>query len=252
MASDAPSVAVEVQQRDAWQVMDSWDDEQILAELEGRVTPGKKLVYKFRQAGQEVIGLGKEGVDLCCQILIEQGQVIRELELRVEYDGEGVSREALFFSKAGRFAVAVSGELMLDTVIGTKRQPLYRANREGELEYNPHWFEQGATKALRNARLRLLPLRLREFVMAQALKSNRVQSNDTPQDEARRPATPEQRKLYTQMLGSHHVTEAEREKALKWLAARRHSFKALGAQIDALAELIRTRTESEKKEKGYA
>lgn len=252
LQAEAPSVAVEVQRLDPWQVMDQWDDEAIIAALQGS-TSGR-LAYRFKADGKTVVGLGKEGVDLCCEILLTQGHVLRELETKFEMLGEGVSAEALFTAKAGRFAVGVNGELCLDTVIGHKRQPLYRPDRDGNLHYNTHWYEQGAQKALRNARLRLLPLRLREFVLANVGQDGKLtQAPATPAtaadgDPAHTPSSDAQRKLYAQLLSSHHVLPDERERALKWLAARRHSVKTLGAQIDALYELIKTREAREKQE----
>lgn len=235
--------------QDPFQVMDSWDDEVIINELKGHGPKGK-LVYSFRQQGKTIVGLGKEGVDFCCQLLLSQGQVIRELDLQYTIVGEKEEREAHFTSKAGRFAVGSRGEIALDTVIATKRQPLYITNREtGEVSLNPHWFEQGSQKALRNARIRLLPIALREYVISLSSSTGRVQSNQQqkPEDPTRQPATDAQRKLYAQMLSSHHFKPEEREKAISWLSEKRHSVATLSKSIEALEGLILTRTEEEKR-----
>lgn len=234
--------------QDPFQVMDSWDDEVIIHELKGQGPKGK-LVYSFRQGNTTVVGLGKEGVDFCCQLLLSQGQVIRELDLSHVIIGEKEDREALFTSKAGRFAVGSRGEMALDTVIATKRQPLYNLEKStGELVLNPHWFEQGSQKALRNARIRLLPIALREYVISLSNATGRTQSNTQQKlaDPNREASTDEQRKLYASLLASHHVTADEREKALSWLAEKRHSKATLTKQIDALATLVQTRTEAER------
>jgi hypothetical protein len=101
--------------------------------MEG-VAPSE-LVYVVKEAGQEVIGLSKTGVDQCCMALVSQGQVIREENLQYELMGEGEEREALFKVKAARFAVGPSGqEVRLDQVIGVKRQPLYYEPAQLELD----------------------------------------------------------------------------------------------------------------------
>jgi hypothetical protein len=111
-------------QWDPFQLMDRMDEEALRREMEG-VAP-TELVYVVKEAGQEVVGLSKTGVDQCCMALVSQGQVIREENLQYELIGEGEEREALFKVKAARFAVGPSGqEVRLDQVIGVKRQPLY-------------------------------------------------------------------------------------------------------------------------------
>jgi hypothetical protein len=109
---------------DPFQLMDRLDEEALRKELEGVATTD--LVYVIREAGQEVIGLSKAGVDECCMALVSQGQVIREEDLQYELMGEGEDREALFKVKAARFAVSPAGQdVRLDQVIGVKRQSLY-------------------------------------------------------------------------------------------------------------------------------
>jgi hypothetical protein len=104
--------------------MDRMDEEALRKELEGAANTD--LVYVIREAGQEVVGLSKTGVDECCMALVSQGQVIREEDLQYEVIGEGEDREALFKVKAARFAVSPSGQdVRLDQVIGVKRQSLY-------------------------------------------------------------------------------------------------------------------------------
>lgn len=109
---------------DPFQLMDRLDEDALRRELEGAASTD--LVYVIREAGQEVVGLSKTGVDECCMALVSQGQVIREEDLQYEVIGEGEDREALFKVRAARFAVGPSGEeVRLDQVIGVKRQPLY-------------------------------------------------------------------------------------------------------------------------------
>ena len=109
---------------DPFQLMDRLDEEALRRELDG--VPGNDLAYVVREAGHEVVGLSKQGVDECCMALVAQGQVIREEELQHEVLGEGDQREALFKVRAARYTVSPEGhEVKLDQVIGVKRQPLY-------------------------------------------------------------------------------------------------------------------------------
>ena len=57
-----------------------------------------------------------------------------------------------------------------------KRQPLYY--KAGKL--NPHWYEQGAMKAARNARFRLIPAQVRAHVIA-AARDGVLPSRSRPQ-----------------------------------------------------------------------
>lgn len=239
---------------DPWLVMDGWDEAVLLRELRGE-HPTNKLAYRLKTGGKTIVGLGKEGVDFCCHVMLRQGQVIRELDVEYVIKGEGFEREAHFKAKAGRFAVSSTGtEMMLDTVIGTKRQPLYRERRDartpdGEPVYdlNPHWYEHGAMKALRNARLRLIPPHVREQVIALSSETGRVQESPTKAQEGpQEPASDAQVKLYAQLLASHTVGAPEREKGLAWIA-KKPSKRAVSQQIDALQNTIAMRLEDERR-----
>jgi hypothetical protein len=120
---------------DPFQLMDRLDEEALRKELEG--VASTDLVYVVREAGQEVIGLSKAGVDECCMALVSHGQVIREEDLQYELIGEGEEREALFKVKAARFAVSPAGQdVRLDQVIGVKRQSLYYHAAQLDLDAN--------------------------------------------------------------------------------------------------------------------
>jgi hypothetical protein len=125
--------SAQVKPWDPFQLMDRMDEDALRKELEG--VASTDLVYVVKEAGQEVVGLSKSGVDECCMALVSQGQVIREEDLQFEVLGEGEDREALFKVKAARFAVSPSGqEVRLDQVIGVKRQPLYYDSVELNLD----------------------------------------------------------------------------------------------------------------------
>jgi hypothetical protein len=105
--------------------MDRLDDDVIRKELEGIASD--ELVYVIKdEKGKEVVGLSKVGIDESCNILAHKGEVIREESCDWQILGSGEDQEGLFVVKAARFAVNPDGgEVRLDQVIGTKRQPLY-------------------------------------------------------------------------------------------------------------------------------
>jgi hypothetical protein len=148
-----------------FRIMDALDDELIIAELEGRMP--EVLTYHFTDKGQEVWGLSKAGVDEATGELAKQGEVIRELEMKWTNE----EKDAFFIVKAGRYVISKGGqEILLDTKIGTKRQPkLYRSGGE-----NAFWFEQGSIKACRNASMRLIPKTIVQAVIENAKQKGKV------------------------------------------------------------------------------
>jgi hypothetical protein len=242
---------------DPFQLMDRLDEEALRKELDG--IAGTVLVYVVREGGQEIVGLSKTGVDECCMALVSQGQAIREEDLQYEVLGDGEDREALFTVKAARFAISPTGqEVRLDQVIGVKRQPLYtRAH-----QLNPHWFEQGAMKAARNARFRLIPGLVRAQVIGRARQSGHTRVIDAPAAQsnalAPQPATPtsahtevasragpyapteKQVAFYQRLADSPVFTDEERRRALDWLASKA-TRQTIKDQIDWLKRQVETR-----------
>jgi hypothetical protein len=257
---------------DPFQLMDRLDEEALRKELDG--VASTDLVYVIRESGHEVVGLSKTGVDECCMALVSQGQVIREEDLHYEVLGEGEDREALFTVKAARFAVSPAGqEVRLDQVIGVKRQALY--TRTNQL--NPHWFEQGAMKAARNARFRLIPGNVRAQVIASARRSGQARVVDAEPgtlqgvskavpaqttaastgastgtgDAAARigPYAPTEKQVafYQRLADSPVFTEDERRRALEWLASKA-TRQTIKDQIDWLKRQVETRKTSRSSE----
>jgi len=255
---------------DPFQLMDRLDEEALRKELDG--VASTDLVYVVREGGHEVVGLSKTGVDECCMALVSQGQVIREEDLHYEVLGEGENREALFTVKAARFAVSPTGqEVRLDQVIGVKRQALYLRDK-----LNPHWFEQGAMKAARNARFRLIPGSVRAQVIASARRSGQTRvidaqagtlqgvskavpvATETPTAAAASaraertetsgrigPYAPTEKQVafYQRLADSPVFSEDERRRALEWLATKA-TRQTIKDQIDWLKRQVETRKTS--------
>ena len=121
---------------------------------------------------------------------------------------------------------------------------------------NPHWYEHGAMKAARNARFRLIPGNVRAQVVATARASGRTKVVDAPMPtpvaapehvvhvelENRGPYSPTEKQLafYQRLAESPVFTEAERKRALEWLATKA-TRQTIKDQIDWLKRQVETR-----------
>jgi len=172
------TTAVATQQPDqasVFAMFDKLDDKAIADEIEGRIV--EKCVYHFapKGGGPEVWGLGKKGVDLAVTEMAKKGAVVRDED--VSYAIDPTDPEYVLF-KARCRKVAVNtrgGEAELDAAIGLKRQWTRMVRKEGGASVDPFWFEKGGQKAIRNARLRLIPEDITATIIAYAKKQGRVQ-----------------------------------------------------------------------------
>jgi len=169
-------------------MMEAMDDQNIVQRLQGRVS--EAWVYSVTEGGRTVEGLSADGVEEAARFLAKENhEVIRELECSIESESE---TEARFTAKAGRYRLHVNEdtgeihEILLDTAIRGKRQP----KRYGSGAFNQFWYETGVTKAVRNAKMALLPEELIAVVIENAKSRGRVQTAADEQRPARRqPAT---------------------------------------------------------------
>lgn len=136
-----------------YELMDSEDEKQILAEMKGEVITA--FVYSFQdKSGREVTGLSKVGVDNVCRESANKGEVFRVIGDPIIQDSEDAIN---FVVKVGRFALRPDGKgVMLDTTLGAKRQ-LKKKLIKNKMQDDPFFFETGLSKAERNAKRKLLP-----------------------------------------------------------------------------------------------
>lgn len=157
---------------DIFQHFDQLDDEAIVNELEGRLV--ESAVYHFNQQGKELWGLGKTGVDWCATELAKKGYIIRDEDLTYAQDPTD-SNFILFTARVGKYFVDKSGmEAKVDAAIGTKRQWTKMERRDGTKTPDPFWFEKGSQKAIRNARMRLIPEETKAAIIAAAKGGGKV------------------------------------------------------------------------------
>lgn len=143
-------------------LFDRADDEGIIARVRGAAL--KRYVYHFKQGGQEIYGLGIDGAEACKRELARTGEVLEEDDVQIERD----EPEAAYFkARCSRWATNKDGKrIKLDSALGMKRQAKFITRRDGTIEPNPFWFEQGCSKAIRNAILNLTPMEIQERVIA--------------------------------------------------------------------------------------
>jgi hypothetical protein len=157
---------------DIFQHFDHLDDEAIVNELEGRLV--ESAVYHFNQQGKELWGLGKTGVDWCATELAKKGYIIRDEDLNYATDPTD-SNFILFTAKVGKYFVDKGGmEAKVDAAIGTKRQGIKIERRDGSRVPDPFWFEKGSQKAIRNARMRLIPEETKAAIITAAKGGGKV------------------------------------------------------------------------------
>ena len=151
---------------------DALDDEAIVNELEGRLV--QSAVYHFNQQGKELWGLGKTGVDWCATELAKKGYIIRDEDLSYSQDPTDPAY-ILFTAKVGKYFVDKTGmEAKVDAAIGTKRQWTKLKRQDGSTLPDAFWYEKGSQKAIRNARMRLIPEETKAAIITAAKAGGRV------------------------------------------------------------------------------
>ena len=146
---------------DALVKIEELETQAIIAGLEGRVT--KTWVYDIPKVG---VNLSVIGVEQAAREMAKRGEAIREVSVVLSDQNDF---EAFFIAQAKRYAVNAQGvEVELDSAIRGKRQPKFIRLKSGEHQFNPHWYEVGITKAIRNAKLALIDEEVRQHVIAEA------------------------------------------------------------------------------------
>ena len=180
--SATPETVSTVSSHAAYLAFDRADDALIAERLKGRSLSA--MVYHFKQQGQDVYGLGVDGAEACKREMAKNGEIIDEESVKLEKDTD---REAYFLAKATRYAYHGATRVMLDSAIGSKRQSKWTPSGSA----NPFWFEQGCTKAMRNAILRLTP----ELIKQQVIEAYQGVAIAVTAEEASEEAVPPTRPL---------------------------------------------------------
>lgn len=167
-----------------FEVFDLADEEQILAELGGRVT--EKFVYELKGVkdpitGLNVTGLSYAGTNWACREYAKHGEVIRVIgKPEVIVDPTDPNYIVVVIT-AQRFAVnsETQRETPLDTNFGVKRQwRLMKKNKYEngqvvgeEIVQDPFFFEKAFSKSIRNAKQSLIPTDVVKQLIQRAIKA---------------------------------------------------------------------------------
>lgn len=137
------------------------DEEEILAELQGRTFDKEKFVYKTKDGGFQ---LSYKGVQVACREFAKRGEVIEIPELaKVMYDPEDKQYVlAQVLGRRVRLDPKSGNRVILDSAIGSKRKWLRQQRRNGESMADPFFFEKAISQAECSVKRKLLP---QEFVM---------------------------------------------------------------------------------------
>lgn len=160
-------------------VLENIDTDLIVQELEGRAV--RQWAYRFREGegGQEVTGLTVAGVEQCSRESAKHGEALRIIRrdwYPMDAGADGTPNAWFAVVEVGRYAVRETGEeILLDTSLGTKKELLrkYSARKRRWYE-NPHALDVAISKAVRNAKKKLLDPELQERVLEKALGSGQV------------------------------------------------------------------------------
>lgn len=145
------------------------EDADIIAAIGGKIV--ETWVYTFQQGGQTVVGISSKGVEAAARELAKEGEAIREIDCVLTFEDES---EARFLAKAGRYAVHADGrEILLDVAVRGKRVSKAMRLQNGGTRQDDSWYEKGITKAVRNAKLALLPESVQSLIIAEAAKQGR-------------------------------------------------------------------------------
>jgi len=162
---------------DIFKKFDELDDQLVIDAIQKKVVD--VWVYHFIQDKHEIWGLAKEGVDQCAIAMGKKGTALREDDVTFQVDPLS-PEHVIFIAKVSKVLVDAQGnEAKVETTIGTKRQGIMRKIKQPDgyrMVTNPFWAEQGAMKALRNAKMRLIPEDIKSKVIANAKKLKKVRT----------------------------------------------------------------------------
>lgn len=175
-----------VPQTHAFESFDLADEEQIIAELAGRVT--EKYVYELKgvkdpTTGQNVTGLSYAGTNWACREYAKRNEVIRIMGKQMEIDPIDPNYVVVLVT-AQRYATNsdTGRETALDSTLGIKRQWIKMKKNiwengkvvGEEIVPDPFFWEKGFSKAIRNAKQALIPTDIIKKIIQQALKAKQA------------------------------------------------------------------------------
>lgn len=134
-----------------FELMDAADDEQILAEVKGKgAVVAEDWIYSFMQDGKEITGLSWMGTKNAAFWFARKGFCKLDVtDVTVEPDP---TNPEYMLCKA-----RVQDQINGNSMFGFKRQWTKIMTRSRGAIDNPFWYEQGTSKAMRNAMQSMMP-----------------------------------------------------------------------------------------------
>jgi len=175
--------------QEVFDLMELEDENQVLAELSGRVT--EKYVYEFSGPEGPVTGLSYLGTNWACREYAKHGEAIRIVS-KPEIQIDPIDPEYVIVSVvAQRYAInAETGkETPLDSAVGVKRQWTKMKKKDGSIVEDRFAYEKACSKSQRNAKQALIPV---DFVkrMIQMALNQKNNPKAAPSARAAQPAKP--------------------------------------------------------------
>lgn len=134
-----------------FELMDQQDDEQILAEVQGKgAAIAEDWVYSFQQDGKEVTGLSWTGTKNAAYWF--RRKKMADLAItQLDVQPDPTNKEYMLVKAYCEDKINGGG------MWGTKRQWIKLKTRNGGIIDNPFWYEQATSKAQRNAMQAMMP-----------------------------------------------------------------------------------------------
>lgn len=138
------------------------DEEQILAELQGKVFDQRKFIYPTQGGGYQITYMG---VNWACREFAAKGEAIEISDVaKIMYDQQNpeyilvqvLARRVKIDPKSGT-------RIVLDSSIGSKRKWTKEKLKSGEIRSDPFFFEKAISQAQSSAKRNLLP---QDFLLA--------------------------------------------------------------------------------------
>jgi hypothetical protein len=150
----------------------------IMADLQGVTDGFRPLAYRFRRKnGKHVEGLSIAGVQETVRQMARRNEILRPIgKPTYEFlNMPGRGDMCIASVTAGRYVIKGKRELLMDTAVGTKNEPLKMRLKTGAYMDDRFVVEKATTKAERNAKLKLIRGDIRARVLQYAIDKGLVQ-----------------------------------------------------------------------------
>lgn len=148
------------------QIKDRIDEQYVIAEISNLLTP--ELFYEFPIGGRTVQGISAKGAATMVSELAKQNFILRDVGCNVTKEEDGYIVEAT----VKKVKVMIKGDVVLEVgfeqALGHAFQPFFMQKKDGSIKEDDKAYLKACTKAIRNARLKLIPEKIKDEVLQMA------------------------------------------------------------------------------------